>query len=160
MIARLRLLIVCCVTPICAAMSASGRSFKKSCSTSQRSDFDRRARACLRQESKAAGATELNSPLSELFGPCPGAKRKAYAHSCRQRVSVPVSTRWWTKALNGTLKEGSYSHSACQAAHAASDRISLRQSETDQLGGTRHLKIRLRQLPDTRMLLVRSTRRL
>jgi hypothetical protein len=33
-------------------------------------------------------------------------------------------------------------------AHAASARISLRQSETDQLGGRRHLKIRLRQLLD------------
>jgi hypothetical protein len=36
---------------------------------------------------------------------------------------------------------------AFQAAHAASARISLRQSEIDQLGGTRHLKIRFRQLP-------------
>ena len=39
---------------------------------------------------------------------------------------------------------------ACQAAHAASARISLRQSEIDQLGGTRHLKIRFRQPPTNR----------
>ena len=59
-IARLRLLIACWVMPICVAMSASVRSLKKSCSTSQRSDFDRRARACPGQASNAAEAAQSN----------------------------------------------------------------------------------------------------
>src|SRR5262245_66539394 len=51
--------------------------------------------------------------------------------------------------MKGTLSDRSWSHTACQAAHAASARISLRQSELVQLGGTRQLKIRFRQLPTT-----------
>src|SRR5262245_53962675 len=64
-IARLRLLIACWVTPICSAMSASVRSFKKSCSASQNWDFDRPDRACLGEHSNIAETAESCRLLSE-----------------------------------------------------------------------------------------------
>src|SRR5262245_17514864 len=106
-IARLRLLIACCVMPICVAMSDSVRSLKKSSSTSQRSDFDRHARACPGQASKAEEATESNRQRLDRSREDSCAECKAYAQSCRERESVPVSTRWWAKALKGTPREGS-----------------------------------------------------